>query len=124
MHPSWVQQDNISSQAFTTTSQAFKPSLKDESKLSVYNGEKLTAESSYQHFVQDGKKSAGVLAVTPDECTQNNLTSFEDNDPFDGHSVICFDGSLLSFIDFYFPFVLSSILALVILSRRPPSFSQ
>ena len=92
MHPSWVQQDNISSQAFTTTSQAFKPSLKDESKLSVYNGEKLTAESSYQHFVQDGKKSAGVLAVTPDECTQNNLTSFEDNDPFDGHSVICFDG--------------------------------
>lgn len=92
IHPSWVQNDTISSQAFLTenniASLSFTPSEKDENKLSVYNGEKFTAEESFIHFTTNFN-STGVLSVNIHEVnTIGDLTVNEDNDPFDGHTVI------------------------------------
>lgn len=89
VHPSFVQANNISTQVFIT-SQTFKPTPKDNGKLSIYNGEKFTAETAFTHFIDAGHKSAGVLGVTPNECqsVSNVLTCHEDNDPFDGHGYI------------------------------------
>ncbi|CEJ70913.1 hypothetical protein BN1195_03252 [Chryseobacterium oranimense G311] len=92
IHPSWVQNDSISSQAFLNeqviASLSFTPSAKDDNKLSVYNGEKYTAEESYIHFTESFE-SAGVLSVSCEEITSvEDLVAYEDNDPFDGHSVI------------------------------------
>lgn len=92
IHPSWVQNDIVSSQAFlienNIASLAFIPSEKDDKKLSVYNGEKFSAEESFIHFTANFK-SAGVLSVTVAEVDSiDDLKVQEDNDPFDGHSVI------------------------------------
>jgi hypothetical protein len=92
IHPSWVQNDIISSQAFLAESNiaslSFTPSEKDENKLSVYNGEKYTAEESFIHFTMNFN-STGVLSVSIDEVnTIGNLIVTEDNNPFDGHTVI------------------------------------
>jgi hypothetical protein len=92
IHPSWVQNDIISSQAFLTenniASLSFTPSEKDNNKLSVYNGEKFSAEESFLHFTAN-YKSTGVLSVTIAEVnTIGELNVEEDNDPFEGHTVI------------------------------------
>jgi len=92
IHPTWVQNDTISSQAFLAenniASLAFIPSEKDDKKLSVYNGEKFTPKESYTHFTSE-YQSTGVLSVTIDEVDSvDNLIVEENNNPFDGHSVI------------------------------------
>lgn len=93
VHPSWVQNNIVSAQAFeqiTVSSQTFSPTPKDNNKLSVYNGNKYTAESSYIHHTRS-HLSAGVLSVLKSECESvYPLTVTEDNDPFDGHSYIDF----------------------------------
>ncbi|RYC70187.1 hypothetical protein [Spirosoma sordidisoli] len=94
VHPSWVQNDVVSVQVFTqemqVSSLAFTPSTKDENKLSVYNGEKFTAEQSFNHYVAN-HTSFGVLSVTKGECESVDLLSVtEDNFPFNGHSYIDF----------------------------------
>ena len=60
--------------------------------MSVYNGEKFTAEESYIHFKKfdDNNKSDGVVAVMVQECRNENLNCEEDNWPYDGHSTIDF----------------------------------
>ncbi|XZF13494.1 hypothetical protein ACTHGU_17075 [Chitinophagaceae bacterium MMS25-I14] len=90
IHPTFVQADNVSVQAFSVTSQAFKPTPKDEGKLSVYNSEKFTPESSYNHFTSGEFKSSGVLGVSKAECNAEELNCIEDNNPFDGHTYIDF----------------------------------
>lgn len=93
VHPSFVQADIISSQVFTITSQAFRPTPKDEGVLSLYNGEKFTPEVSHRHFTSESKnQSFGVVGVTGGECDTLQLKWGEDNDPFDGHSYIDFNG--------------------------------
>lgn len=92
IHPTWIQNDVVSSQAFieekSIASLSFTPSSKDENKLSVYNGDKFSAEDSYNHYVANFQ-SAGVLSVSMKEVHSiEQLTAYEDNDPFDGHSVI------------------------------------
>jgi len=94
IHPSWIQNDTVSSQAFlaenSIASLSFTPSEKDNNKLSVYNGEKFNPEDSFIHFTKNFK-SAGVLSISIDEVnTVGELTVQEDNDPFSGHSVINF----------------------------------
>ncbi|WP_369752831.1 hypothetical protein AB3G34_14240 [Flavobacterium sp. WC2409] len=92
IHPSWVQNDSISSQAFLSenniASLSFTPSEKDENKLSVYNGEKFTAEQSFIHYTSNFI-SQGVLSVSNDEVnTIGDLKVVEDNNPFNGHTTI------------------------------------
>ncbi len=89
VHPSFVQGDSFSSQVFS--SQTFRPTPKDEFKLSVYNGKKFSASTAFAHFTQE-YTSAGVAGVLVEECNQEGLATEEDNYPFDGHCFIDFQG--------------------------------
>lgn len=93
VHPTWIQNNIVSEQAFFATSQTFLPTPKDEGNLSVYNGEKFSAESSYDHFTREfAGISAGVLSVSVSEVNSiGDLASGENNYPFDGHSYIDFN---------------------------------
>jgi hypothetical protein len=87
VHPSWMVGDIISQQTFS--SQVFKPTPKDDGLLSVYNGNSYQPCDSYEHYTQTlCLQSAGVVAVTHEECCQVNLPVIEDNHPFEGHCSI------------------------------------
>ena len=86
VHPSFVQAGRV-------TSQAFRPTPKDESLLSVYDGDQITPEKSWFHFTsQKDCSSIGVMAVTVDECAAEALTARPDPEPFPEHAVIDFTG--------------------------------
>lgn len=95
IHPCFVVNDIVSNQAFIEehlfiSSGAFKPTEKDEDKLSVYNGEKFSPKDSFEHYTANFK-SYGVLSITVEEVNSiSPLSSTEDNDPFDGHCYIDF----------------------------------
>lgn len=72
IHPSFVQ-------AGFVTSLAFRPTPKDEWKLSVYDGDQITAEASFIHYTVVWKLgSVGTMAVTVDECIGESLTTSPD----------------------------------------------
>lgn len=84
INPSWVQQDRV-------TSQAFRPTPKDERLLSVYDGDMITPEQSWKHYAEQlGHKSVGVMAVSVIECTEQELSVRNDREPFPEHAVIDF----------------------------------
>ena len=84
VNPSWIRNERITSQAFT-------PTKKDQNLLSVYDGEIINARNSYQHYTQQlGHISAGVVAVTPEEGGQHDLSVRSDPQPFREHAVIDF----------------------------------
>ena len=67
VHPDFIQDGRVSSQAF-------KPTPKDEKQLSVYDGDQISAVDSYQHYTETlNLPSDGVLAVTVEECTNLEL---------------------------------------------------
>jgi hypothetical protein len=85
VNPSWVQAGRV-------TSQVFKPTLKDNKRLSVYDGDQITAEDSWNHYTSNlGFSSAGVVAVTVQECDSQQLPTESDPTPFPSHVVIRFD---------------------------------
>ncbi len=84
VNPSWVQQGRV-------TSQAFRPTPKDDKKLSVYDGDKITAAKAWEHFtVTLTLSSVGVLAVTVAECTSLELSPTPDEKEFPEHALIDF----------------------------------
>lgn len=84
IHPIFIQQGKI-------TSQAFRPTPKDENLLSVDNGNKITPEESWARFIANLQcKSAGVMAVTYQECQSQNLPVIEDANPYPEHCSINF----------------------------------
>lgn len=86
IHPSWVQEGRVSSQAF-------KPTSKDEHRLSVYDGDQIDAEAAWRHYVNDlSNSSIGVLAVTVGECEILELTVAPDPEAFPEHVSIDFRG--------------------------------
>lgn len=86
VHPSWVQQGRV-------TSQAFRPTPKDKHLLSVYDGDRITAADSWTHFCGTlGFQSVGVMAVTVAECSTLELPARPDPEPFPEHAVIDFSG--------------------------------
>ncbi len=87
VHPSWVQ-------AGFASSQAFRPTPKDESKLSVFDGDLMTPEASLVHFTAVWHlASAGVAGVTVDECAAEGLPSHPDPLPdCPEHAVVNFSG--------------------------------
>ena len=94
IHPNFVQNKVISIQAFQDFSDvgsiAFTPNKDDNKQLSVYNGEKFTPGESHAHFVKT-LQSFGVLSVSKSECESvEPLSVFEDNIPYDGHTVVDF----------------------------------
>lgn len=84
VHPSWVQQGRV-------TSLAFRPTPKDQKKLSVYDGDQITVAKAWEHFTSVlGFASAGVLAVSSGECRSLGLGVQPDPEPFPEHAVIDF----------------------------------
>ena len=87
VHPSFVQ-------AGFASSQAFRPTPKDESKLSVYDGNQIAVADAFNHYTQVQKlDSAGTVAVTVAECAQEQLPAVLDPLPdFPEHAIIDFSG--------------------------------
>ena len=85
VNPSWIQVGRV-------TSQVFRPTPKDKKRLSVYDGDLVSAEEAWEHYTDElGFASVGVLAVTVDECEAQDLTAESDPKPFRAHAVIKFD---------------------------------
>ncbi|WP_275288330.1 hypothetical protein [Halomonas elongata] len=71
------------------TSQAFKPTPKDEDLLSVYDGDMISPQDSLHHFEDSlDCSSSGVMGVTVEECKEQDLTANSDPAPFPEHAVI------------------------------------
>jgi hypothetical protein len=93
VNPSWVQQGRI-------TSQVFKPTPKDQRRLSVYDGDQVTALQAWNHYTSElGLSSMGVVAVTVAECKGLDLTAEPDPEAFPSHAVIKFDTCTASQIE-------------------------
>jgi hypothetical protein len=86
VNPSWIQQGRV-------TSQAFKPTPKDDFKLSVYDGDLTSPPDSWKHFTEKlGFRSVGTLAITVAECSSQELPARPDPEPFPEHAVVDFTG--------------------------------
>ena len=81
----WLQSGDVSSQAS-------RPGLHDDKQMSVYDGDKITAEASWHHYTSDPDKSppSGVLAITVGECCQQALPACPDPDTFPEHVLVDF----------------------------------
>ena len=87
VHPSFVQNGRITSQAFT-------PTLKDQNRLSVYDGDLIEAEPAWIHYTSIlGLQSIGVVAVTVAECVGNGLAARPDPTDYPEHALIDFRGN-------------------------------
>jgi hypothetical protein len=84
IHPNFIQNGR-------PTTQAFRPTLKDENQLSAYDGDKIEARASWEHYTLILKySSAGVMAVTNAECSAQSLPVIADGKPFPEHCLIDF----------------------------------
>ena len=84
INPSWVREGR-------TTSQAFKPTPKDNNRLSVSDGDMVSPQKSWEEYTGRGWSSQGVLAVAYSECEDNGLKVFSDPLPEQpDHAVIDF----------------------------------
>lgn len=93
IHPTFVQQGR-------PTSQAFRPTPKDEDKLSVYDGDKIAPQPSWEHYTGTlGLQSAGVMGITVGECAALELGVSEDAATFAEHCLIDFTGLGKSIIE-------------------------
>jgi len=82
IHPSFIQAGRI-------TSQAFRPTPKDENKLSVYDGDQISAEAAWTHFTANPDfSSAGIMAVTKGQCVELALEVIANGEPFPEHALI------------------------------------
>lgn len=79
VHPSFVVNGRVSSQAF-------RPTPKDSCLLSVCDGDQMTAEAAWLHYTRElGLASCGVLAVTNGECSTMGLPVIADGKPYKAH---------------------------------------
>ena len=85
VHPSWLQEGRI-------TSQVFKPTPKDKKKVSVYDGDQIAPDKSWEHYTTILKyESIGVVDVTLHDCETQKLIVEPDPEPYPEHVVIKFD---------------------------------
>lgn len=88
VHPNFIHAGEVASIAF-------KPNQSDKGRLSVYDGDKTAPpEASHKHDTEIvKKKSAGVMAVTVEECTTRELPAATSPLPdFKAHAHIDFTG--------------------------------
>lgn len=83
IHPNFILDDKV-------TSQAFKPT-KTNKRLSVYDGSMIGPKPAWKHHTDLGLKSAGVMAITKTECESQSLEVISDPAPYREHMVIDFD---------------------------------
>jgi hypothetical protein len=93
IHPSFVQLGR-------PTSQAFRPTPKDEHLLSVDDGSRIHPQASWERFTKvQGCRSSGVMAVTKAECSGQELPVIEDGIPFPEHCAIDFSNLTKSLVE-------------------------
>ena len=82
--PRWLVQNGV------VSSQAFRPESQDERRMSVYDGEQITAEGAWHHYARDPNKlrPPGVLSVTVAEFTDEELPVCPDPGTFPSHVLI------------------------------------
>jgi len=86
IHPSFLQPDGPSSQAF-------RPTPKDGDRLSVEDGDRISAEDSWRRYTAIQKLvSVGVLAVAVVDCRAASLAVEADGTPVPEHVSIDFTG--------------------------------
>lgn len=86
IHPSWVHGQRI-------TSQAFRPTKKDEGRLSVDRSAKTTCADSYSNHLALGLRTIAVYGVTVGEVIASNCAVMDDPQPDKGaHAFVEFDG--------------------------------
>lgn len=87
VHPNFIS-------AGEPSSQAFFPFAKDDGKLSVYDGDQITAEASFQHYTQTQQLSShSVWGITSGEVATVGLSSAADSlDGFPSHAIVDFSG--------------------------------
>ncbi len=88
VHPSWIQEGSF-------TSQVFRPTPKDNGRLSVYDGSQITPEAALHHFTNralGSQEAAGVVAVTVDECQTAGIAVIFDGKPYPEHAYLDFAG--------------------------------
>ena len=84
IHPSFVQSGR-------PTSQAFRPTPKDEGKLSAYDGDQISPENSWKHYTEElTLASDGVMSLTHQECLDAGVSVNADGQPFAEHASILF----------------------------------
>ncbi|MDP9050442.1 MAG: hypothetical protein M3O31_06905 [Acidobacteriota bacterium] len=93
IHPKFVQNGR-------PTSQAFRPTPKDEDKLSVYDGDQIQPQPSWEHYTAVlGLESKGVMGITLGECSALELSVTPDAATFAEHALIDFSGLTKSVIE-------------------------
>jgi hypothetical protein len=87
VHPNWLVDEEPSSQAF-------RPTPKDDGELSVSRGSKTTPQGAYEHHTVDlGLSSAGTWGVTVAEVEEAGLAAVDDPSEEDAaHAFIDFRG--------------------------------
>lgn len=86
VHRTWVRRGK-------PTSQAFKPTAKDEGRLSLYDGDRIAAEGAWRHYTEEqGFSSVGVISVTPTECHGAGVRVIADGRPYPEQVTVDFDG--------------------------------
>ena len=85
IHPSFVKLGR-------PTSAAFRPTPKDEHKLSVYDGDLISAVAAYAHYRGRKLESHGVMGVTVNECNSQELPARSSPEIFHEHAEIDFSG--------------------------------
>lgn len=86
VHPSFLQDGEI-------TSQVFRPTPKDENLLSAYDGDKISPEGAWRHYTEGTEnRSAGVMAITKAACDIHQLPVIDDGIPYPEHVSIDFTG--------------------------------
>lgn len=84
IHPRFVQGGRVSSQAF-------RPTPKDEQNLSVYDGDQISPQPAHEHYTEQLElQSIGVMAITQCECCKLELPVQPDPAPFPEHALIDF----------------------------------
>ena len=84
VHPNFVRNGRPSSQAF-------RPSSRDEGQMSVSRGSRITAEAAYRRYTSQGRLSSGVWSVTVLECNEVGLEAYDDPlEQDDAHAIVNF----------------------------------
>jgi len=87
INPSFIREGRV-------TSQAFRPTPKDEHRLSVYDGDQIDPAAAYRHYIaQPDVRSVGSQSLTFAECAAAGVTTQSDPEPFPQHAVVVFDAT-------------------------------
>lgn len=93
INPAFVQLGRV-------TSQAFRPTPKDQHSLSAYHGDMIDAAAAWNHFTESlGLCSVGVQAITVSECVAVELSARRAPEEFPEHAVIDFSGHSKSLVE-------------------------